>query len=271
MLDSVIEDAFEELAASGAIPSVRQVRAKIGSGSMTQISNVVARLRSDFVLRNSPRHEVPDAMREQCERLTSKMWSFLKAEADAQVEEAKKSSELRVEEMGAALAEAYADADVMQKRIDELESARAELATRLSAEIAAGNAVKLDLAVSRQRFSDLSDQAKILQGLADSLARKKPDATSEGALVFGRDGPLRTTTVEAVGKLLRDHIAEHGEIVREHIAQTVEGLADAPRKRLETAVEKLIEAGTLVHDESGGTLALPAQQEVAPDAVDDQI
>lgn len=158
-----ITAAAAALVAEGQLPTVRAVRARLGTGSMTTIANV---LRSWSASHQSPAAssaDLPPAVLDAA----AAMWAAARAEIERRVSAVRAAAD---EEIRLACAERDAALTAQGEAIDEADAARAradELSSQLDAERAAHAAAmaseKRHTAFLDAQFSDCSTRATKLE------------------------------------------------------------------------------------------------------------
>ena len=235
MREELVEEAFFELIKEGIEPSVRRVRAKVGSGSMGDITPVVARLKAEREGAATELASLPEAAREKVDRLVLQLWSVLKSEAEAIASRARTESSARLAAVASEIQEASDAADRMEAELRDRQAECARLSDQLRQVEETKLAVEMDAAVSKQKAADLAERIDGLQALlAKSVAGNSP-----GAGVPPSHSPSRLLPV------IRKAISEHGPFPKSELTKLAPHLSKVSRKRLEAALKLLVDSGHL--------------------------
>lgn len=163
-----ITAAATALVAEGQSPTVRAVRARLGTGSMTTIANV---LRSWSASQQSPAASISADLPPAVLDAAAAMWAAVRAETERRVSAVRAAAD---EEIRLAYAERDAALTAQGEAIDEADAARAradELSSQLDAERAAHAAAmaaeKRHTAFLDAQFSECSTRARKLEAELD--------------------------------------------------------------------------------------------------------
>lgn len=163
-----ITAAAAALVAEGQSPTVRAVRARLGTGSMTTIANV---LRSWSASQQSPAASISADLPPAVLDAAAAMWAAARAEIERRVSAVRAAAD---EEIRLACAERDAALTAQGEAIDEVDAARAradELSSQLDAERAAHAAAmaaeKRHTAFLEAQFSECSSRATKLEAEID--------------------------------------------------------------------------------------------------------
>jgi chromosome segregation ATPase len=168
-----VEQAVNELEAQGLKASVRNVREKIGRGSLTDINRILGDIRRDQEMALQPQHQMPESLRIRADSLVTALWLAMSSEAQRDIVEARAVAHRKVDSAEAALAASLADADELLEELDVSRQQVADLTETLHVERHRCTDLERQLAVAVQRLTDAADNAVRLQETLERLASRR--------------------------------------------------------------------------------------------------
>jgi chromosome segregation ATPase len=190
-----IIDIANELAAEGnESPTNGQVREKMGSGSIADISPVMREWRQKRREATQVMFNMPESLKTAAQHFTAQMWSSVDAEARKKVEEAEITAKNLVEEIEAELNQSFESIEIFQSSLKvaeqakdtlqiELQTAKKEideLSNKLHAVEIEKEKTKARLELSQENEKHLRQQISDLQKELLNLAKSntsKPKST----------------------------------------------------------------------------------------------
>jgi len=256
MLETVVEDAFEQLMREGTEPSVRKIRDRIGYGSHTDINGILSKIKSERSMLAAPQFEFPQSLSEKRDRFIGQLWAAMKMEADIQVAKIRTDCGASIRAAKAELGAALQAADAIQSDLDEALRVNAELREAVTRQGGASAALETEMAVQRRREKDLMERVDGLQRLlARTLSAKRSTVPTDRPHAAG--SALHARVERAVLKA----IAEAGPIRPADLDRRLSELGSIKGKRLVRIVEYLASNQRLVIG-ADGALSGPGEDNV---------
>lgn len=171
-----VAEAVEKLIQAGLNPTVAQVRDRLGGGSYTTISRLLAQLPAERERPESAVAEMPADLAEIAHRAVLAIYGAIQKAANARVEILEREAGLRISQAERARLEAELEIESLERDAEALEHERD--AARATAQDAIARAERAE-----GKFEAIARESERLRAEVDQLRREVQHARDEGTVL----------------------------------------------------------------------------------------
>lgn len=244
-----IHAAADQLAAQGESPTLAKVRAALGGGSFTTISEAMGEWKASRQQQSvvTPiREAAPEAITDRLHGFAADLWSSAMEKANGRLQDEREALDEARKKMEAALAETHelaaqvsADLDVAQERIEEQTEAIEQASTAAAAHAAHVKSLEAQLTtqtdVAHTATAALEESRKRVDMLGDLLEKERSARSQADQLASQAAQTSAQYHAEAVAAQRRADEAEAREKVAEVRASKADAATQDARKEAQQA------------------------------------
>ena len=156
-------NAYEAIEKAGLKPTCSNIRAKLGSGSMTDISRMLRERRELIEQEAASKKTMPPELFAKAESLVLQLWSAMQVEANRQISDQAEMATKRISQADASVAEAIGYADDLQGQIDSLQEKLQMMTSEVETLIDQKHELEKALATADSRLHEAQKRAAGLQ------------------------------------------------------------------------------------------------------------